>query len=191
MNNIFHISRRQLLCILGAGLGASAFASISNNALLLKQDAESANEELSLLAEICDILIPDTTSKGAVAANVPAFVHMAFQHQLFGGSVDTVVSIGSYLNSKSPSGNFLLEDEFFKRSIIELIDKTTFSKSQETEISANWKIIKEAVIVGYYTSEIGGAEELTYLPVAGSMYRADIAFKDTPHVSNLWMENAF
>jgi len=159
------INRRDILVGLTAALGASALGSLHANAieagLAFKPSANNViftDEQMKIVENIADIIIPDTDTPGAAAAGVHLYIdHMA--------------------------GNWMTDEE--ASALIVGIDKidadakgfTTLSHADQVVFVQNlddnrdkeqtYSTLKSYTVVGYYTSEIGSTLELNYDPIPG------------------------
>ena len=178
-----HIDRRQLL-------GASLLLALgAGTPLALWQRHESgergiADDRQRALAErLSDRVIPATDTPGALAAKVPDWLLLALSHGQAGTaeepagphaidrSVASQASKGlSYLDAVGARLNAMAGGDFVSlppaRQLILLseLDAQAFAPGHEGD---PWHKIKELILTGYYTSEIGGSKELRYELVPG------------------------
>jgi hypothetical protein len=208
------IDRRRLLALGGlvgiVAVGGGVIYTVS------RSDEEVAARAASpkFVERISDVVLPATDTPGAVAAGVPAFLAMAFDHGLFGGNAATLAELEDALDQRSQA-RFVNLDATRQTKHIGDLDRETFARPAprpapaspahaqnnppgnappapvEPEANRLWRIVKLGIVVGYYTSEIGGSKELAFEMVPGDAYRADVALGTVPVLSNQWMENAF
>lgn len=122
--------------------------------------ATTLDQEL-LLAELADLIIPNTETPGAKAAGVEKFIirvlrdchkpeeQKQFYHSLAQVEADGVQTFGLpflQLNTKQRT-------ELLTRCTVR--DKPFFLK------------LKQLTVTGYFTSEIGASKALAYLPIPG------------------------
>lgn len=166
------------------------------------KDAPS-DRQRAMMREVSELVIPATDTPGAAAAGVGDFVLLALAHGLNGardalnlasisgvirghlrrdGSLRYAAWLESVLD-RAAGGDWLSKAATRKVETLSAIDAEAFSENTEYH---PWKMIKSLILLGYYTSEIGGAEELQYDPVPG---RYDPAVEITPETraySNEW-----
>ena len=156
----------------------------------------------TLIARLCDLVIPNTDTPGARAAGVPAFLPFALSHDLFGGDATTLDALTRHLDALAGGRGFLAADAAAQISIITALDHATFSRAPppmplpsiaapvDSESQRLWRIVKSGIVTSFYTSESGGSRTLAYELVPGR-YDADIALHSEPYLSNFWIENLF
>jgi hypothetical protein len=138
---------------------------------------------LSVLAELCDLVIPETDTPGAVAAGVPAFVTVAIQHGLEGAEPDFDYAAWA-LQSLGTDFMTLNREQRYRR--LEALDRRALDRASAGNDTAPWLVVKTLIVLGYYTSEIGGAMELRYVHQPGR-WDADIALQPGDRaLSNDW-----
>lgn len=132
-----------------------------------------------MLDRVCDLTIPDTQTPGAVKAGVPAFVVMALDHGLSG--TGRPPSHDQFPGGRPPpEANWLvwLEFELDRRvggvfssakpaaqaKALSDLDAAAYAKGGE---KSPWRTLKGLIVTGYYTSEIGGSQELFFELVPG------------------------
>ena len=118
-------------------------------------------EQITLLERMADIIIPETDTPGATEAGAVRFIDtlMAEYYQpeasnLFRSMLDAW-EMASDLSSKSSS-------ELTR--IIAVADEKVFSGRNASQ-DQHFQLLKELVISGYYTSEVGMNEELRLKPM--------------------------
>lgn len=202
------INRRDLL-IRGSVLAALIVAGGGSGcapAVMADMAAKPLPSELSV--QLCRLVLPATATPGAAEAGVPTFLPVAFDHGLFGGDASTLTNLESALDKRTAGGRFVSAPGAEQLQVLERLDIETFSRprSQRSATSAAadapaaqgaqseydlWRVVKDAIVCSYYTTEIGGAQELAFDLVPGDTYRADVATADVPYLSNFWLENVF
>ncbi|MBV1901184.1 MAG: gluconate 2-dehydrogenase subunit 3 family protein [Kordiimonadaceae bacterium] len=173
MTNNDGLARRQFLQRLAAITGGALSAPIVS-AILAGAPSHAADKaltllgdsDLELLAAIADTIIPDTDTPGARAAGVHHYMHLMLsewyseterQPMLAGlAEIDqTAQAATGETFANSPADQQI--------AILQKFDMAVFTSGG----NHFFKAVKEMVIVGYYTSEIGASEELRYEPVPG------------------------
>jgi len=118
----------------------------------------------ALLDELSDIVIPATDTPGARAAGVPSFIEIAVAHGLRNAKPDLLQTFADALNSFAAGGYLSLPPER-RMAVLSDIDTRTFANAADTGLPApllQWPTLKALIVIGYYTSEIGGSQELRY-----------------------------
>lgn len=136
------------------------------------------SDQLALVRELGEIIIPTTDTPGAIAAGVHDFINhfMVYcasegeQQWLLGGLATIEKSA-----QKNFSKPFLALD---KSQQIQLLTQMEQASDGFTENDRKlFKQFKALVTFGYYTSEIGASQELAYLAIPGG-YKGNFKFKD-------------
>jgi hypothetical protein len=119
-----------------------------------------------LLAIVSDLVIPDTETPGAVAAGVPDFVVLGLEHGLDGTATRTDATGGLALLDalaadldRRAGGAFLSAPPDRQAALLGALDAEAFAAGDS---AAPWRKIKDLILTGYYTSEIGASKELRY-----------------------------
>ncbi len=176
-------SRRQLFgaALVAVGAAATPFAIWAR--VRRGETGPASPRQRALLEVVCGLTIPDTDTPGAVAANVPAFVELALGHGLDGtrvfgsgqadapptGGLFWIEALGAALDAQL-AGDFLTAAAGRQASALAAIDAAAFAPGGEAGV---WGKLKDLIVTGYYTSEIGGSKELRYELVPGR-WDADI-----------------
>ncbi len=196
------LTRRRLLC--GTAMALPA--------LTLRPAYARTAPAQTLMARLCDIIIPDTDTPGARAAGVAEFLPFALSHELFGGDATTLDALTRHLDARTGRSGFLAADAAKQIAIITALDHATFSRAPpppvplpaqgstmplpsvaapvDNESQRLWRIVKSGIVTSFYTSESGGSRTLAYELVPGR-YDADVALHSEPYLSNFWIENVF
>lgn len=128
--------------------------------------ASLSAEQFSLLEEVCESIIPQTDSPGAIAAGVPAFIR------------DMLADWGS--NASRSEITSVLEDvdrhgwEKFGAAFLELPPDRryqvirSFDEDRVGRQEPAYGKFKYLVLAGYYQSEAGATQELRYELVPGA-----------------------
>lgn len=168
--------------VLGAGLALAGAA--LTPAQLWAQVAAGPPSPLprrvqQLLDRVCDLTIPDTDTPGAVKAGVPAFVAMAIAHGVFrsnapvaaalftGGNAPATAGVLDWLGFEldlKTGGAFVSAKADRQGSALADLDAAAYAKGGE---KSPWRLLKGLIVTGYYTSEIGGSQELRFELVPG------------------------
>jgi hypothetical protein len=155
------MNRRELLHNTGL-IAAAGGVWLAVRDLQIASAATTADPTLKvdpLLDIVCDLVIPDTTTPGARKAGVPAFVAMATQHHLAGASPADLAVLETALN-QAAGRSFLDLTPAAQNEVLSVIDSAA-------DAVPAWQRIKQLIVMGYYTSEIGASQELQYQLVPG------------------------
>jgi hypothetical protein len=136
-------------------------------------------KQLKQLKDICAIVIPKTDTLGAAEVNTHGFIDNQLFH-CYGKAKQTkmklLLTLINDVAKKHLSLSFteLSQDQQFK--LLTELDqgKANFDKKQR----ADFKVLKQLICFGYYTSEVGASQELRYLAVPGG-YKGSIPYKDS------------
>ena len=128
-----------------------------------------------LLETLCDAVIPDTDTPGAVQAGVPAFVVKAAEHGVKEAPADLLPRFFAALDAAA-GGRYLALAPERRLALLTDIDARAFAHGNDNPLSGDlalWTNLKALIVVGYYTSNIGGSQELRF---------ANIPFRFDPDV---------
>ncbi|HXH98746.1 MAG TPA: gluconate 2-dehydrogenase subunit 3 family protein [Sphingobacteriaceae bacterium] len=188
---------RNVALLLGGTLSASTFSVLfeSCNASEKKGNKELfTSDQESLITEISDTIIPDTSTPGAKAAGVGPFIAMMIKEcyieetqDIFTKGLEEVQQLSKskfdndFVSLSGEERNKVLREiadntikfkaEDKKKEEAEKDKNTTVAKNKGTEKKNNktyfFQLIRELTLLGYFTSEIGATKALAYLPVPG------------------------
>jgi hypothetical protein len=154
-------------------------------------DVEPPNPaRLALLREVGELVLPRGATPGAGTDDVAGFVLLALAHGLEGSRqplpplaaeryrafvrADLALDHCGYLRAELDSragGDFLAASPTQRAAIVAALDSAAFADPQPVH---PWRTLKALILTGYYTSEVGAAQELQYELVPGR-YDADLA----------------
>lgn len=150
-------------------------------------DAEDAPSERqrALLREVAQLVIPRTGTPGAGELGVGDFVALALAHGLEDsrrpvarreggrplplrgdGTVRHVDWLEAELDRHS-SGDFLSQPAATRTAVLAALDAEAYPEGPPPKNPSPWRTIKALVLTGYYTTEVGGAQELRFELVPG------------------------
>lgn len=160
------MNRRTFLVNLSAILGCSV-ASIDvlaiNSALSFKDGvkAKLSIVQQQMISTIADIIIPETNSPAASQVGTTLYIDY-YLHEFLNTKkrVDFLNGLDELHGSMS---SFLSLSHQQQVAIIQQLDNQLYSSTE----NLTYKKLKELVVVGYYTSEIGATKALKYDPVPG------------------------
>lgn len=138
----------------------------------------------TLLKAVADLVIPRTATASASQVGVPAFVEIALEHALDGsveasapagiqGTAETgprarggiwLLGATEQLLDRQAGGDFAAALPALQHDALAAVDAAAFAPGGE---HSPWHKIKDLIVIGYYTSEVGGSKELRYELVPG------------------------
>jgi len=173
MNNENELNRRQLLknvaIMTGGVLSSSVIGGVMSGAFaqdVIKVDNPAFSpSELNLVAELADMIIPDTDTPGAKAALVHDYIH-------------AIVGDWYYDDDRA---NFMrglsaVDNGFMTGSVSERTAIMTAMDNEESDEKTFFAELKELALVGYFSSQIGAEEELRYEQYPGP-YQGCVPFE--------------
>ena len=155
------LSRRDMVSLIVAAIAITPNGAWADTGS--RGENSAVSHHLALLNVVADLVIPRNDTDGAVGAGVPAWVILALSCRL------------APSDTSHPSGLMLLEwlDHKLGNNFSELpwhIQNETlkiFDANEYKQHGSPWIAIKSLIVMGYYTSEIGGEKELDYELVPG------------------------
>ena len=135
-------------------------------------------DQLALVRELGEIIIPTTDTPGAIAAGVHDFInHFA----VYCANATEQQALLSGLKRIDDSAQARFGTSFLTASNPQQIQLLTNMEQASDGFTAAdrqfFKQLKALVTFGYYTSEIGATQELAYLAIPGG-YKGNFKFKD-------------
>lgn len=159
---------------------ASASAGTPGLAAALPPEEAPDDRQLALLREVSQIVIPATDTPGAGDADVGAFVAMALAHGMEATRSPLPPGAQTFVTTRFLRGDgslryidwlddqlgagFLNEDPAARLDKVRALDAAAFVANAGAH---PWRKLKALILLGYYTSEIGGSQELRYAPLPG------------------------
>ena len=145
--------------------GGSAAASTSN-ALMRQSD-------VTLLDDIADTILPETSTPGAKAAGVGAFIALMVtdtyyenDQQIFLAGIKSIQD----LCLRSYGAHFQIVTAAQRLALVEKLDEEQYLYTQTSEEDAPahyFRMMKELTLLGYFTSEIGYTQAMRYTETPG------------------------
>ncbi|PIQ19705.1 MAG: twin-arginine translocation pathway signal [Cytophagales bacterium CG18_big_fil_WC_8_21_14_2_50_42_9] len=172
--------------LLGITLSAPLLAGLLTSCDAQQKKDKKANGPLvvsakhqELISQIAEIIIPDTSTPGAKAAKVPAFILLMLadcytysQQEAFFAGLD---ALDATAKEKYGTGFLACSPQNQEALVVQEENKTlALAKEQpqsaDKDILPFFSIIKELTLVGYFTSEIGATQALQYVAVPGEFH---------------------
>jgi Gluconate 2-dehydrogenase subunit 3 len=184
-NNGLTLNRREVIkhLALASGLALSATSLNSLAASLLKPTDLSRRklnlltaDQLLVLRELGEVIIPTTDTPGAIATGVHDFINGYAAHCLSKEEQNQLVVTLNKIADVAKNHHKKLFDQLNLSQKIELLTKMEQAKSPFTEQDrTDFKQVKALVVFAYYTSETGANKELAYLAIPGG-YKGNFKF---------------
>ena len=159
------INRRDALqrvaWILGSALSIELTAGVNGQILNVGSRVSVTSEQVELIAEIADVIIPTTDTPGAKAAGVEQFI-VRVMRDCYGYTEQ-----GEFYRSLE---KFRAESQKQFGKPFHQLDagqKNGFVKQAAVQQKSFFLKIRQLTITGYFTSEIGATKALEYLPIPG------------------------
>lgn len=141
-----------------------------------------SQDEVNLLNEIADTILPETSSPGAKAAKVGDFMavmvkdcYKTEEQKVFLDGLDKLSK-----SFKSQYGEGFMESDPQHRTAflteLDIEQKKYMESKKEEDASHYFRMIKELTLLGFFTSEIGATQALRYLPIPGR-YFGNVPYK--------------
>ena len=152
---------QRIALLLGGALSAELAAGLNGEVLTPGKRFQVSKAQVALLAEVADVIIPDTDTPGAKAAGAEQFIlrvvrdcYRYEQQGAFYRGLDQVEE-----ESRRQFGKTFADlGAEQKQAIVRHIASTA---------RVFFKELRELTVAGYFTSEIGATKALEYLPVPG------------------------
>ncbi|MFD1629080.1 gluconate 2-dehydrogenase subunit 3 family protein [Pseudopedobacter beijingensis] len=135
-------------------------------------------KDIALLDEIAETIIPETNTPGAKAAKTGEFMTVMINDCYSSNNrnifIKGITKVDEEAKSKFSKG-FMDCSPQERKSLLTVLDaeQKEFTKQRKTHY---FKIMKELTLLGYFTSEVGGTQQLVYVEVPGR-YDACIPYK--------------
>ncbi len=174
------LSRREALMrvglLMGGALSAPAISLLSGCQPQKKEEALSdgqvfKSDQVQLITTICGVIIPATSTPGAIEAGVPEFVMRNISDCYPQEDIDKFREGLAGIDAeaeKAFSKNFLQLEERDQLNLLTRLEKEGKDASEKLPPHFALRMLKELTLVGYFTSEIGATEALSYVHVPGS-----------------------
>jgi hypothetical protein len=162
------LDRRQILLGLTALMGGSLLPA---SARALEQGFAATGssgtgiltaQQVQAVSIIADIIIPQTDTPGATGVGVPHYIDQALTNWLFEAETDDFLASLNLFLAHNPG--FLRASDDTRYLVIKGLDDRLDDLPADYRF---YRLLKELVLIGYYTSEVGATEELAFDPVPG------------------------
>ncbi|MEJ7737086.1 MAG: gluconate 2-dehydrogenase subunit 3 family protein [Chitinophagaceae bacterium] len=157
----------------GSVVGSNMFLTGCKNTDKKATGVNFDQDQIALLDEIAETIIPATTTPGAKAAKVGEFMTVMVKdcyeesnQEIFMEGLDKVNKAADKKYNKS----FLEADATQRKALLMELDKEQkeFMKDKKAdEPSHYFRMMKELTLLGYFTSEVGATQALRYVETPG------------------------
>jgi hypothetical protein len=156
---------------------AMAYVPSSDSTLI---DGKVFNKnQLMLLKEICAIVIPKTETLGAAEVDTHGFIDNQLFHCHSKAEQKSAIELLTLVDTSAQqqlSKSFVMLASQQKFQLLTNLDLGEHYFNQEQR--ADFKVLKQRICFGYYTSEVGATQELRYDPVPGG-FKGSIPYKSS------------
>jgi len=182
------MDRREALKCVGLLMGSAVSASVVSGVLAGCKAAPGSNAlkvltptQDELVATVSELIIPATETPGARAARVNVFVDRMLDKWLHKGDRERFLAGLSDLDARARNagGNSFVEsDPKTQTTLLTTLEQEALAaRASGLKHKSFFLLMKELTLTGYYTSEIGGAQELKTVIVPG-YYDGDVPYAD-------------
>jgi hypothetical protein len=171
------LNRREAVIRMATLIGASVLGPRLFAATFEKKDGTSVSgfsrEDIALLDELGETIIPATDVPGAKAVQIGAFIAMmiddcyerpeqaAFKHALRDLATRYTTRFGvDFISSRAADRTAFLNE-------LDQQQKSAAASSEPREFVRFFRLLKELTVLGYFTSEIGCTQALRFTEVPG------------------------
>jgi glucoside 3-dehydrogenase (cytochrome c) hitch-hiker subunit len=146
-----------------------------------------SEDHFELVQQITDMLLPATSTPGAVEAHVPYFVDLVVKNCMSHDDQQLITKGLDQLNDRDGT-RFSSLSKTGKQQALKKVDEDAFEKGTGSSVgpvtggpspyaySAWFRIIKKLAVIGYFTSQEGMTKALNYVKVPGR-YDACVPYK--------------
>jgi hypothetical protein len=175
----------------GAWTSASAAAALQAAGAAATRNAGFTQPELKILTVAADAIVPVTDTPGAIAAGVPHFIDALAQHWMM---PDELAQFRAGLANLDASARQRYKKGFAActqaeaTGILQALRAASPYQGHTFELAARiedpqapfYLRLRDLVVYGYFTSEIGSTKELRYVAVPGR-FDGDVDIKTWPY----------
>lgn len=186
VDEIFDVERR--LFLLSGLFAASLSMTGARAAWAMPAPIENAMTapQMRFMAALCDTIIPASDTPGALAAQVPAFIDRIATRASDATAIDALRAAIDRLAGKLDKATgqaFATADVALRHRVLAQMDAAAMAGRTDCRTpatgaddadEATYRLLKAITVWGFYTSEIGGSQDLRFELVPGA-YAADIA----------------
>jgi hypothetical protein len=151
----------------------SAFAYQRNNSGLVKAGRLFTLNQMAVLHDICDVVLPKTDTPSAADVDCHGFIDhqlmnvYTVKERLFAVSIIDRIEKGALTKHNQPFVQLTVQLKQYLLNQIESLDG--FDEQEKND----FKQLKTLIVFGFFTSEVGITQALSYQPVPGG-YKGSI-----------------
>ena len=146
-----------------------------------------SEDQFQLVQQITDVLLPATSTPGAIEAQVPYFVDLVVKNCMSHEDQQSITKGLQQVNDGNGT-KFLSLSKTEQQLAIKKLDEAAFKEGVDSSVgpvtggpspyaySAWFRIIKKLAVIGYFTSQEGMTKALRYVKVPGE-YKACVPYK--------------
>ena len=169
-------SRREFIGLLALGCAgllsvdvlADNFSGIRKQGGPIRKGQILSEEQMRLLRDFVEMIIPQTATPGAAATDTHGFIDDQLANCQKPAEASQFIAdldkAGALIEQHWSMAFSKLDEQDQKAAMTAIANKAT---PFETLAEDFFKKLKSLTIIGYYSSEAGASEELVYLPVPG------------------------
>jgi hypothetical protein len=192
-------NKRNFLLGLGALIGTAGATNLLGGSALSVAMAYQGNpqswqssgrlftqKQMQLLRDICQLVIPKTDTLGAADVDTHGFIdnqlvrcHASWQQTQV---VDLLKRIDSAAKKRF-NGSFSAADKSQQLALLTSIEEAENEFGRDD--AEHFSFLKQMIVFGYFTSEVGATKELAYLPIPGG-FKGSIPYSS---VGKAWLVN--
>lgn len=160
---------RNVALLFGGALSVSTLTVFQQGCTRSKEAVAGVftEEDIQLLAEIGDIIIPETPdSPGAKSAGIGPLIVTMLEDCYSQEDREKVSSLLVHLRNEAQFPDASPEEQV---KIIGDIDSKVYGKDSviDEKLAGGYKITKELTLMGYFSSEVGATQALEYVQIPG------------------------
>ena len=175
------MNRRELLALITAATGTAMIGGtglLTGCATTSKPRANFSAENISLLDEIAETILPRTTTPGAKDAQVGQFMSV-YVNDCYTLDEQTIFHKGLMTfedaSKKTYSRRFVELQQPEREDFVNKLDREAKAAVAAGGIHY-FTMIKQLTLFGFFTSEVGATQVLRHLPIPGG-FDGDLAYK--------------
>ena len=146
-----------------------------------------SEDQFQVIQQITDVLLPATSTPGAMEAQVPYFVDLVVKNCMSHND-QQLITKGLDQMSDGEGRKFLSLSNSGKLEALKKLDEDAFKAGTDSSVgpvtggaspyaySAWFRIIKKLAVIGYFTSQEGMTKALNYVKIPGE-YKACVPYK--------------
>ena len=182
------MDRRELLKMIASATGVAMVgmpAFVLGQAPVAQGDAGFTAEEVALLDEIAEAIIPRTDTPGAKDAEVGAFM-ARFVADCYSAEDQATFRTGLAALDQRAGGTFMTLPPADRVQMLTTLDREAGEQARRAWVAADgsgskggvhwFTMIKQLVLFSFFTSKVGATEVLRYDPVPGD-YDGDLPYE--------------